>query len=249
MHDVQSIEPDYVILPDMPHLRRLSVIGWDASYNSYMAFGSIHEPSLRVLEFINCSINSLHACRLPMRAAERLVITGSVRSSSCSSNGTVFFKHCNALTHLCIPFFILGNFTFLPNLRYILLDGSINEDELASIESSVASFFDSTAALFSMAKYLMPYVQHVHIVSPDVVRKDKSTFRHDWNKAVEAARKANVTFTVGMEGLHQHSKVSQFYVSHTSMITNTIMYRNFRYDGSYKPSSKARNTMQVVDGL
>lgn len=205
VHDVQSIEPDYVILPDMPHLRRLSVIGWDAPYNSYMAFASIHEPSLRVLEFINCSIDSLHACRLPTRAAERLVITGSVRSSSSPSNrdgyGRDFLKYCYALTHLCIPFFILGSFTSLPNLRYILLDGSINKDELAFSESRLASFFDGIVKFASMDKYFTPCLQHVHIISPNVVRKDKSTFRHDWNKAAEAARKANVTFTVGIEGV------------------------------------------------
>lgn len=60
---------------------------------------------------------------------------------------------------------------------------------------------------------LITYLQHVHIVSSDVVRKDKSTFKYEWNSAAEAAKKANVIFTVGIEGLQRHSKLSQDYLT------------------------------------
>lgn len=216
-HEVQNPELNYVVLPAMPYLRRLSVVGWDDRYARGISF-RIDYPPLRVLEFINCRIDTLY--NLPMvEAMERLVVTGIIRRSSSLENGTSFFGRCAALTHLCIPISIFklqdSELTLPSYLRHFFLDGSIDEDEIKVVENLLVGLFTTVAIrrMDTRQMRLITYLQHVHIVSSDVVRKDKSTFKYEWNSAAEAAKKANVIFTVGIEGLQRHSKLSQDYLT------------------------------------
>lgn len=109
-------------------------------------------------------------------------------------------------------------------LQYLLLDATIEREELEKAEDDLVSFFDlmvvsarsDKPACRNVERDRMACLQHVHIVCPNVVGEDKSTFRHEWHNSAEAARKANVTFTVSTEGLQEHSKLSQV-LSHDSI--------------------------------
>lgn len=197
-----------VLLPAMPCLRRLSISNWDARH-CVMAFRNYYGcKQVRDLEYINCSTDNFYNLLL-FSTIERLVITGPVNGPAYSElPRSAFFDACESLTHICIPFSIFQSCDMPRNLEYLLLDGNIDEDEIEVVEDDLVWFFDMKVEVSTMEPssrlvkiHLMACLKHVHIISPDVERNEMRTSRHEWHKASEAARKANVTFTVGTEGL------------------------------------------------
>lgn len=173
-----------------------------------MSFKNFDFPPVRVLEYINCTIDYFHNWLLSL-TVERLVITDPAYGPYVLESAFAMFHDCDALTHMCIPFSIFQSCTMPRNLQYLLLDATIDKEELETVEHYLVCFFNMMvkAARSDLPVWRdkererMACLQHVHIVSPDIVGKDKSTFGHEWANAAEAARKANVTFTVSTKGL------------------------------------------------
>lgn len=204
-----------VVLPAMPCLRRLSISNWDARHG-VMAFRNYYGcKQVRDLEYINCSTDNFYNLLL-FSTIERLVITGPVNGPAYSElPRSAFFDACESLTHICIPFSIFRSCDMPRNLQYLLLDGTIDEDEINAVEDELVWFFGMKVKVSTMQPsrlvkvHIMDCLQHVHILSPEIVSKDKSTFRHGWHRAAEAARKVNVSLTLGIDTLQWLSKQSK----------------------------------------